>query len=83
MHPYHESFAKAYPMNVPRYNNAFTPFKHPVNDPIRLSYSAINDYFKCGFKYFVSRILRVQEMDQDTFYLHLGSFCYGFPPRFP
>ena len=76
VHPYHESFAKAYPMNVPRYNNAFIPFKHPVNDPIRLSYSAINDYFKCGFKYFVSRILRVQEMDQDTFYLHLGSFAH-------
>ncbi len=76
-HPYLEAYRKQYPNNVAMFDNAFTPidadFSHK---PLKLSYSALKDYYQCSFKYFVGRILKVNPMDQDEFYMHLGTFAH-------
>ena len=76
-HPYLEAYRKQYPNNVVMFDNAFTPidadFSHK---PLKLSYSALKDYYQCSFKYFVGRILKVNPMDQDEFYMHLGTFAH-------
>ena len=76
-HPNLEAYRKQYPNNVVMFDNAFTPidadFSHK---PLKLSYSALKDYYQCSFKYFVGRILKVNPMDQDEFYMHLGTFAH-------
>jgi hypothetical protein len=42
-----------------------------------LSYSAIKDYYQCGFKYYVGRVLKVKPLDQDEFHMHLGTFAHA------
>lgn len=76
-HPYLEAYRQQYPDNEAIFNHAFTPFDFDLqNKPLKLSYSALKDYYQCSFKYFVGRILKVNPMDQDQFYMHLGTFAH-------
>ena len=76
-HPYLEAYRKQFPNNVAMFDNAFTPIDADFSQkPLKLSYSALKDYYQCSFKYFVGRILKVNPMDQDEFYMHLGTFAH-------
>ena len=62
------------------YNNQFTGinidnlFKY-LNDELTLSYSSIDNYYKCGFKYYLSNILKIDEFE-ETFYTIIGSLFH-------
>jgi ATP-dependent helicase/DNAse subunit B len=76
-HPYLGAYRQQYPVNPAPFEHAFTPIDADFNNkPLKLSYSALKDYYQCSFKYFVGRILKVNPMDQDEFYMHLGTFAH-------
>lgn len=75
-HPYLSSLKQVFPADAPRFQYRPTPVDVSIPSPLKLSYSAINDYYQCGFKYFVSRVLKVQPYDPDEFYMHLGTFAH-------
>ena len=76
-HPYLESYRNQYPVDPPKFDHTFTPIDADFsNKALKLSYSALKDYYQCSFKYFVGRILKVNPMDQDEFYMHLGTFAH-------
>lgn len=77
INPYLKAYQEAFPDTIQRFDPAYTPIEaNPVNKPLRLSYSALKDYYACSFKYFVGRVLKVKPMDQDEFYMHLGTFAH-------
>ena len=46
-----------------------------LNNELTLSYSSIDNYYKCGFKYYLSNILKVDEFT-ETFYTVIGSLFH-------
>ena len=75
--PYLQTYQQAFPTTKNLFDNAYTPIDANAKDkPLRLSYSALKDYYACSFKYFVGRVLKVKPMDQDEFYMHLGTFAH-------
>lgn len=75
--PYLNTYQQAFTMMTKPFDNAYTPIDaNPNQKPLRLSYSALKDYYACSFKYFVGRVLKVKPMDQDEFYMHLGTFAH-------
>ena len=77
VNPYLKAYQQAYPKETTLFDNAYTPIDaNPKDKPLRLSYSALKDYYACSFKYFVGRVLKVKPMDQDEFYMHLGTFAH-------
>lgn len=63
-----------------KYDNSFKGIdnslliKH-LNPKLRLSYSAIDDYFKCAFRYYLNHVLRFRT-DDETFYLTIGNLFH-------
>ena len=49
--------------------------KKYMNNKLNLSYSAINDYYHCSFKYYLSNILKLN-MYEETFYTILGNLFH-------
>ena len=77
VNPYLKAYQQAYPKAMNMFDHAYTPIDaNPKDKPLRLSYSALKDYYACSFKYFVGRVLKVKPMDQDEFYMHLGTFAH-------
>lgn len=75
--PYIQAYQQALPPMPNLFDYAFTSLDGDLTQkPLRLSYSALKDYYQCSFKYFVGRILKVKPMDQDEFYMHLGTFAH-------
>lgn len=75
--PFLTAYKKAFPEPISLFSHQFTNLDADfTNKPLRLSYSALKDYYQCSFKYFVRRILKVKPMDQDAFYMHLGTFAH-------
>lgn len=48
---------------------------HRPDSPIRLSYSAVNSYNECPFKYYASRVLGCDD-SEDGFALLIGNLCH-------
>ena len=46
-----------------------------LNNELTLSYSSIDNYYKCGFKYYLSNILKIDEFN-ETFYTVIGSLFH-------
>ena len=46
-----------------------------LNNELTLSYSSIDNYYKCGFKYYLSNILKIDEFE-ETFYTIIGSLFH-------
>lgn len=46
-----------------------------LNNELTLSYSSIDNYYKCGFKYYLSNVLKVDEFT-ETFYTVIGSLFH-------
>jgi ATP-dependent helicase/DNAse subunit B len=77
VNPYLKAYQQAFPKITSLFDNAYTPIDaNAKNKPLRLSYSALKDYYACSFKYFIGRVLKVKPMDQDEFYMHLGTFAH-------
>jgi ATP-dependent helicase/DNAse subunit B len=75
-HPYLSAYQQQFPNEIALFAHPFTPIETNPNQVLKLSYSALKDYYQCSFKYFVGRILKVKPMDQDEFYMHLGTFAH-------
>ena len=59
------------------YNNKFNgidkdKFLSSIKDGFNLSYSTINDYYNCSFKYYLSNVLRLN-IYEDNFAAYIGS----------
>lgn len=46
-----------------------------INNELSLSYSSIDNYYKCAFKYYLSNILKLDEFE-ETFYTTVGSLFH-------
>ena len=62
------------------YNNEFTSINKDnlikyLNNELSLSYSSINNYYQCSFKYYLSNILKIDEFE-ETFFTILGSLFH-------
>ena len=58
------------------YNNSFTGIENFEVDNLKLSYTSINDYYKCSFKYYLAYILRVDEFEK-TMALNIGNIFHA------
>lgn len=63
-----------------KYDNKYTninknDFSKFINNKITLSYSSLDNYFKCGFKYYLGNILRISPY-QETYYTVLGNLFH-------
>ena len=66
--------------NYLEYDNKFTGINKNnlikyLNNELTLSYSSIDNYYKCSFKYYLSNILKIDEFD-ETFYTIIGSLFH-------
>ncbi len=66
--------------NYLEYDNSFTGINKDnmlkyINNELTLSYSSIDNYYKCGFKYYLSNILKIDEFE-ETFYTIIGSLFH-------
>lgn len=68
--------------NIPynKYNNRFkginkSNFLSTVSDGFNLSYSSMNDYYKCSFRYYLSNILKLN-IYEDSFATYIGSLFH-------
>lgn len=59
--------------NYKTYDNAYTKINY--NEEFTLSYSKINSYYECPFKYYCENILHLNTYE-DTFDTHIGSLCH-------
>ncbi len=76
-HPLLEAYETQFKEVIKPFDYAFESFDVGLKEKaLTLSYSAIKDYYSCGFKYYVSRVLKVKPIDQDEFYMHLGTFAH-------
>ena len=62
------------------YDNAYHQIdvdnlKEFIKNELTLSYSSVDNYFKCGFKYYLSNILNVN-LYEETFMTIIGSFFH-------
>ena len=67
-------------INYMGYDNRFTyvnkdKLKSFINNKLVLSYSAINNYYHCSFKYYLSNILRLN-LFEDSFYTIIGNLFH-------
>ena len=66
--------------NYLSYNNEFNGINIDkliefLNNELTLSYSSIDSFYKCGFKYYLSNILKIDEF-KETFYTIIGSLFH-------
>ncbi len=68
-----------YEIDYKSYNNQFTGIsKEKYNDyinEITLSYTSINDYYNCGFKYYIKKVLKL-EKNEETLALLIGNLFH-------
>lgn len=62
------------------YDNQFTginqqELKRFLNHQLILSYSAIDEYYRCGFRYYISRILKLSKYE-ETFAIFIGNLFH-------
>ena len=63
-------FNNYYNKNYLSYDNKFKGinkknYLNYLNNSLKLSYSAIDNYYKCGFRYYLSNVLKVDEFETD------------------
>lgn len=69
-----------YDINYGEYDNAFTGIKQKdlleyLNDTLYLSYSSLDTYNKCAFRYYLSNILKL-DIYEETFGAYIGSLFH-------
>ncbi|MCI8346920.1 MAG: hypothetical protein HFJ12_03105 [Bacilli bacterium] len=78
--PYLRNLLKHYKSNNHTYNNQFTGINsanmlESMNHVLRLSYTSLNTYYLCSFRYYVSYILKLDPY-QDTFSIVIGNLFH-------
>ena len=67
-------------INYNSYNNKFTGIDNNkfLNnlDKLSLSYSSIDNFFRCSFRYYLNNILKIEEDITDTFYIEIGNIFH-------
>ena len=63
-----------------KYNNSYkqidkSKFRDFIKDGFNLSYSSMNDYYKCAFKYYLSNVLKLN-IYEDNFMTYIGSLFH-------
>ena len=63
-----------------KYDNTFkgidnNKFLEKIKDGFNLSYSSMNNYYKCAFKYYLSNVLKV-DIYEETFDTYIGSLFH-------
>lgn len=48
-----------------------------LKQPFTLSYSAIDEYYHCAFRYYVSHILKIKQENLDDFYIDVGTIFHA------
>ena len=62
------------------YNNKFKNIKSDklrefINEKLTLSYTSVNEYYQCSFRYYLSYILKVNKFE-DTFEITIGNIFH-------
>ncbi len=73
-HKYLRTFSKE-DLQYGIFNRQFKPFNIPLKDVIKLSYTKIDEYNHCPFKYYLSKVLHINVLD-ETFNLDLGTLFH-------
>ncbi len=59
----------SYDLRYLDYDNSFSGINNELynslNEEITLSYSSVKDYYECGFKYYVSKVLKLNLMEES------------------
>lgn len=68
-------------LNYRTYDNQFTGIDNnellnSLKKPFTLSYSTIDEYYHCGFRYYISNILKIKEENVDEFYMNIGNIFH-------
>lgn len=63
------------------YDNSFKGINNDellssLKNPFTLSYSTVDEYYRCGFRYYISNILKIREVDIDEFYMNIGNIFH-------
>lgn len=59
------------------YTNQFTNINNFILSNMKLSYTSLKTYFECGFKFYLSRILKIDEFE-DTLSTKLGTIMHKY-----
>ena len=78
--PYMDMLFHNYSLNYRNYSNKYSGIKKEslykvINNNLTLSYSSLQSYNECAFKYYISNILRLNKYE-DTFYTFIGSLFH-------
>ena len=68
-------------INYRTYNNQFTKIDNnkllnSLKNPFSLSYSTIDQYYRCSFRYYINNILKIKEENIDDFYMNIGNIFH-------
>lgn len=68
--------------NIPylNYNNQYkgidkTLFNKYINNKLLLSYSSIDNYYRCGFRYYIANVLKLNKYE-ETFMTYIGNLFH-------
>lgn len=69
-------------LNYRTYQNQFTKLKEEefiasLKQPFTLSYSTIDEYYRCAFRYYISNILKIKEDNKEDFYMNIGNIFHA------
>lgn len=78
--PYLKKLLQHYKINYRTYDNQFTGINltnmsERMNQVLKLSYTSLNTYYLCAFKYYVTYILKLDPY-QDTFSIMIGNLFH-------
>lgn len=64
-----------------KYNNQFTGIDQMelldhLKQPFTVSYSTIDEYYRCSFRYYISNILKIKQENIDDFYQNIGNIFH-------
>ena len=69
-----------YDIDYANYDNSFTGIDNnkfiKSIDKLVLSYSSLDNYFRCSFRYYINNILNIKEESQDEFYMNIGKIFH-------
>lgn len=64
-----------------KYNNQFNGINQKelleyLNKPFTVSYSTIDEYYRCSFRYYINNILKIKQENADDFYQNIGNIFH-------